>query len=69
VCGLLYGGDAAEDGRALADNGHVVEDDVGRDDAGEGVTLLGRGAIEGLGDADGKDGIGRDRNVMKGWSW
>ena len=48
--------DAAGDGCALGQGDEAVDDDVGGDDSGEGVALLGGGAVERLGDADG-DGV------------
>ena len=41
-----------------ADDDEAVDDDVGGDGAGEGLALLGGGAVEGLGDADGDGGSG-----------
>ena len=64
--GFLDGGDAACDGGALTNDDEVVDDDVCGDGAGEGVALLGGGAIEGLGDADGDGGVRRNGDVTEG---
>src|ERR1700722_3457919 len=57
VRGLLNGDDAAGDWRALAQDDKAIGEDVGGDGAGEEVTLLGGGAVESLGDADGNGGV------------
>lgn len=71
VSRFLNGRDAACDRRALTDGDEAVDDDVGGDGAGEAVTLLGRGAVEGLGDADRDGGIRLEGDVTecggRGW--
>ena len=71
--GVLHGIDVAGDGSALRQDDHVVDDDVGGDSAGEFVAGLRGGAVEGLGDADGNGGSGRQGDVMddgrRRWWW
>jgi len=66
VGGLLNGNDAAGDGSAGTDDDDAVRDDVRGDGAGEGLTLLRGGAVEGLGDADGQRGSWGEGDVAEG---
>ena len=67
VGGFLDVGDAAGDGCALGQGDQAVDDDVGGDDSGEVVALLGGGAVEGLRDADGDGVAGVYGYGFKGW--
>ena len=69
VGGLLHGDDAAGDGCALAKDDEAVGEDVGGNGAGEDFALLGGGAVEGLGDADGNGGSGRNGDVTECRWW
>src|SRR5438270_4381198 len=64
--GFLNGDDAAGDRCAGTDDDDAIGDDVGGDGAGEGLTLLCGGAVEGLGDANGNRGSRVESDVTEG---
>ena len=74
VGGLLNGNDAAGYGGAGTNDDDAVREDVRGDGAGEGLTLLRGGAVEGLSDADGNGGARVEGDVAEGrprrrWRW
>jgi hypothetical protein len=66
---LLNGRYAAGDGSALANDDEAVGDDVSGYGSGEEISLLGGGAVEGLGDADGDDSVGCEGDITEGGRW